>query len=307
MAETLIRQEPEDIINRVRPDHQSVEWFNGGDNRDVVVVDGREAFRFPKNEVGVEVINYEFEALKLLRGKLSVDIPEPIELAPDGAYNVLSFLPGKVLKKHEVAALPFEKRRDMGVAIAGVINELNSVINREALQAIPTNRSFVRSRDDYYAAIYQAALQQDGDYAKTYCQTYEHLQTLRPNGSASNIIVFGDFSSPNLILSDDDQLTGIVDWTELGFGDIHNELRPVFSVIGQQAFETMVASLDNGLGPVDQELVRLLAITHELGVLVNGKQKGLLTSERTKLAIDTVNSLSEGVDFTTRHGVISKG
>ncbi len=290
MAETLIKQEPEDIINRVRPDHQTVQWFNGGDNRDVVVVDGREAFRFPKNDVGVEVIHYEFEVLKLLHGKLSVAIPEPIELAADGSYNVLSFLPGKVLKKHEVAALPFEKRRDMGLAIAGVINELNSVISREALQAIPTNRSLVRSRDDYYAAIYKTALEQDSDYAKTYRQTYEHLQTLRPNGSTSNIIVFGDFSSPNLVLSDDDQLSGIVDWTELGYGDIHNELRPVFSVIGQQAFEEMVADLDNSLGPVDQEQVRLLAITHELGVLVSGKQKGVLTPERTKLATDSLQN-----------------
>ncbi len=294
MAETLIRQEPEDIISRVRPDHQAVEWFNGGDNRDVVVVDGREAFRFPKDEAGVEVGHYEFEVLKLLRGKLSVDIPEPIELAADGSYNVLSFLPGKVLKKHEVAELPFEKRRDLGLAIAGVMNELNRVVNREDLQNISTSRLLVRSRDDYYAAIYQTALQQDGDYAKTYCQTYECLQKLRPNGSASNIIVFGDFSSPNLVLSDDDQLTSIVDWTELGFGDIHNEVRPVFSVIGQQAFEEMVAALDSSLGAVD----------HELGVLVSGKQKGALTPERTKLAIDTVNSLNAGVDCNIPHRAI---
>jgi len=121
------------------------------------------------------------------------------------------------------------------------------------------------------------------------------LQQVRPNGSASNVIVFGDFNSPNLVLSDDNELKGIIDWTELGIGDIHNELRPVFSVIGQQAFEETVASINPELGPINQDLVRLLAVVHELTILVTGKQTGQLTPERTKLAIDSLDQwLDEG-------------
>jgi aminoglycoside phosphotransferase (APT) family kinase protein len=295
MNEALTRLQPEEIINRVRPDHQSIQKFEGGDNRDVFVVDGVEAFRFPKNESGVEVGRYEFEALKLVYGKLSTAVPRPIELAQDGSYNVQGFLEGNVLRKHSVAELPFEKRRNLGIAIAGVINELNANVTKDDLASIPTERTLVRNRDDYYAGIYETAQQQDTHYAAAYRENYELLQQARPNGSASNVIVFGDFSSPNLVLSDDNELKGVIDWTELGIGDIHNELRPVFSVIGQQAFESMVATINPELGPINQDLVRLLAVVHELTILVTGKQTGQLTPERTKLAVDSLDQwLHEG-------------
>jgi aminoglycoside phosphotransferase (APT) family kinase protein len=289
MSETLIRQEPEAIISRVRPDHQSIQWLQGGDNRDVIVVDGREAFRFPKDESGVEVGRYEFAVLELLQGKLSVAIPEPIELAADGSYNVLSFLPGKVLSKKAVTELPFEKRRALGSAIGNALTELNTTVSPDDLRSIPSSRSLKRIRDDYYAGVYETALHQEGQYEEMYRDNYERIQQIRPHGSADNIIVFGDFSSPNLVLSDDDLLTGMIDWTELGFGDIHNELRPVFSVIGQPAFDEMVAILEPTFGIINKDLVRLNAIGHELAVLVSGKQKGELTPERSQLALDSVN------------------
>jgi aminoglycoside phosphotransferase (APT) family kinase protein len=289
MIETTYTERPEEIINRVRPNHKSIEWFNGGDNRYVVVVDHKEAFRFPKDDSGVEVGRFEFKALQLVQGKLTVAVPRPIELAPDGSYNVLSFLKGKVLSKQAVTELPAEKRRDLGIAIGVVINELNANLTRDELSSISTKRSLVRNRDDYYAQIFETAVHQDGSYAAAYRDNYERLQKVRPGGSARNVIVFGDFSSPNLVLSEDDHLTGLIDWTELGFGDIHNELRPVFSVIGQQAFEEMVAAIDPKLGSINQDLVRMLAVIHELSVLVNGKQKGVLTPERIDLAKHSLN------------------
>ncbi|MBC7546322.1 aminoglycoside phosphotransferase family protein [Candidatus Saccharibacteria bacterium] len=295
MSEAILKQQPEEVINRIRPNHRSIQQFEGGDNRYVFVVDGVEAFRFPKNESGAEVGHYEFEALKLVYGKLSVEVPRPIELAPDGAYNVLGFLQGNVLRKHDVVELPFEKRRNLGIAVAGIINELNTNITKDDLAVISTRRSLIRNRDDYYAGIYETAKQQVTNYEAAYRKNYELLQQVRPGGSASNVIVFGDFSSPNLVLSDDNELKGVIDWTELGLGDIHNELRPVFSVIGQQAFEEMVASINPELGPINQDLVRLLAVVHELTILVTGKQTGQLTPERTKLAEGSLNQwLDEG-------------
>ena len=288
MTETMSHQTPEDIINAVRPDHESIEWYDGGDNRDVVVVDGTEAFRFPKDAAGVEIGSFEFEAVRLAYGKLHVAVPRPIELARDGSYNVLEFLQGTVLKKHEVAALPYDKRRDIGIALAGVLNDLNANITQQEVLAIPSERPIVRNRDDHYANVYETAGSQDGGYASVYRSQYKRMRSMRPDGSANSIIVFGDLSSPNLVLSEDHQVTGLIDWTELGLGDIHNELRPVFSVIGQEAFDEMVSALDPKLGPVNKDLVRTLAIIHELSVLVAGKQRGSLTPERTQLAIDSL-------------------
>lgn len=289
MSEALKSQNPEDVINAVRPNHVSIKWLDGGDNRHVIVVDGVEAFRFPKDESGVEVGRFEFAAVKLVQGKLHVAVPKQIELAPDGSYNVLEFLQGKVLTKQAVTELPYDTRRDMGIAIAGVINDLNTNLTTEEVTAIPSKRPYIRNRDDHYAGVYQTAQEQDNVYADAYRKQYQQLREMRPDGSASNIIVFGDFSSPNLVLSDDYKLIGLIDWTELGLGDIYNELRPVFSVIGPEAFDEMVEAIDPKLGPINKELVRTLAIVHELGVLVSGKQKGSLTQERTQLAVNSLN------------------
>jgi hypothetical protein len=189
MSESVNRQSPEAIINAVRPDHHEIKWYDGGDNRDVVVVDGVEAFRFPKDESGIEAGRFEFAAVSLAYGKLHVAVPKPIELAPDDSYNAMEFLQGKVLSKHEVAALPYDKRRNMGVALAGVLNDLNANITREEIAAIPSQRSIIRNRDDYYAQVYETAVHQENGYASIYRNQYERLQQLRPGGSASNIIV----------------------------------------------------------------------------------------------------------------------
>jgi aminoglycoside phosphotransferase (APT) family kinase protein len=288
MSETLTRREPQQIIDDVRPEHGTIEWLYGGDNRHVAVVDG-EAFRFPKDDGGIEVGRYEYEALELLQGKLSIGIPRPIELAPDGSYNVLSFLPGKVLSKQAVSELPFDKRHALGVAIGTVMNELNAKLSRDEIAKLSMTRPLARNSDDYYAATYETALIQDSRFAAVYRENYERLQLLRPQGSNSNIVVFGDFSPPNLVLSDDNRLVGVIDWTDLGFGDIHNELRPVFSAIGQPAFEGIIQTVEANLGPIDRNLVRLGAVVHELAVLVGGKQKGELTPPRTKLATDLLD------------------
>lgn len=288
MSEILVTRSLEQIISKIRPGHHEVTWVEGGDNREVAVVDNYEVFRFPKEEEGKEVSRYEYEVLELLQGRLSIEIPKPIELASDGSYNILSFLPGKVLSKQAVTELPFKKRQELGVAIGGVINELNQKVSRGELNKIRGSRPLTRNRDSYYAAIYEIALHQNDSYSTIYRDNYERLQKLRPKGSGNDVIVFGDLSSPNLVLSDNDKLIGLIDWTELGLGDVHNELRPVFSVIGQQAFESMMKGIESVLGPIDQDLVRLLAVVHESAVLVGGKQKGTLTPERIKLAIASV-------------------
>ena len=110
MQETLKNQTPENKINLLRPDHYSIKRLTGGDNREVFLVDDTEVFRFSKDGAGSEVNRYEFEALKLVQGKLSVGVPRPIELADDGSYNILSFLDGKVLSKQAVTE-PCKRRK----------------------------------------------------------------------------------------------------------------------------------------------------------------------------------------------------
>jgi len=43
------------------------------------------------------------------------------------------------------------------------------------------------------------------------------------------------------------------------------------------------------LSLVNKDLIRTLAIIHELSVLVSGKQKGSLTQKRTQLAVNSLN------------------
>jgi len=70
MQETLKNQTPENKINLLRPDHYSIKRLTGGDNREVFLVDDTEVFRFSKDGAGSEVNRYEFEALKLVQGKV---------------------------------------------------------------------------------------------------------------------------------------------------------------------------------------------------------------------------------------------
>lgn len=285
MHESLTELNLEQVINNIRPNCQTIKWLDGGDNRFVILVDDTEVFRFPKQKGDIEAGQYEYAALELLDGQLAVAVPKPIELAADGSYNVLSYLPGKVISKKDATELSYDDRSNLGNAIAMVVNGLNTTLRKEDLLNLRSADQLNSNRDDYYAAAYQTACQQDSQYAQLYCQTYERIQQLRPDGFNTDTIIFGDFNPANIVLSDDNKLTGVMDWTGLGFGDIHRELRPVFAMVGSPAFDEVMQTIDPTLGPVDKELVRLCATEHELAILVTGKQKGQLTPARTELAM----------------------
>lgn len=285
MHESLTNSDLEKTIRTLRPECQEITWIEGGDNRYVALVDGTEVFRFPKEESGKEAGIYEYNVLELVYGGLSVTTPQPLALAHDGAYNVQSFLPGNVLSKRQAADLPIGARRDLGVTLARVINELNTIIKPEDLLNLMHGERKSSNRDDYYAAAYQSAKQQDNIYANIYRQVSDRIVGILPSGFCNDAIIFGDFNPANLILSDDNKLTGIIDWTGISFGDIHRELRPVYAIVGPDAFDDVLSAVDPKLGPINVDLVRLCAAQHELAVLVMGKQKGVLTQNRTNLAL----------------------
>lgn len=64
----------------------------------------------------------------------------------------------------------------------------------------------------------------------------------------------------------------------------------------------MVGALDPALGPVNKDLVRTLAIIHELSVLVSGKQRGSLTPERTQLAVGSLEKWLDAGSLATLAG-----
>lgn len=285
MRESLTNTGLEKTIQTLRPECREITWIEGGDNRFVALVDGTEVFRFPKEESGKEAGTFEYKVLELVDGKLSVAAPHPIELAGDGSYNVQSFLPGNVMSKRQAADLPLGARQDIGVALAHVINELNEIITPEELLNLKHGYQGSSNRDDYYAAAYQSAGQQDNIYADTYRQVSDRIAGILPSGFKNDAIIFGDFNPANLVVNDANKLVGIIDWTGVGFGDIHRELRPIYAIVGPDAFDSVVGKLDSSLGPINVDLVRLCAVQHELAVLVMGKQKGVLTQSRTDLAL----------------------
>lgn len=43
----------------------------------------------------------------------------------------------------------------------------------------------------------RVVLKQDTEFAAAYKENYGHVRQIRPGGSTSNVIVFGDFGSPH--------------------------------------------------------------------------------------------------------------
>jgi aminoglycoside phosphotransferase (APT) family kinase protein len=263
------RSTKETTIIKLRPNANNIEWVGSGDVSDVAVVDGREAFRFPKTVTGRELLQFEFALLQKLQGKLSVTIPNPIEIAQDGSYSICSFIPGKSLNSDaELWKLPAAKQQAIGKMIGTTIKELSVALNNDELSELLGKKAPAAGWDSWYAKAYKQAAETNNPYSRIYRDYYKRLIDLHPQGfDSGNCIVSDDFHAGNIILDENHNVAGLIDFTEVGFGNINRELRTVYRM-GTQVFNSALEEIGDYLGKIDTEVVKKGAAIHEIAALI---------------------------------------
>ncbi|HSX31260.1 MAG TPA: aminoglycoside phosphotransferase family protein [Candidatus Saccharimonadales bacterium] len=268
-------------IHAIRPDAQSLVGLGGGDFNEVVLVDDQEVFRFPKDEEGRGALRYDAALLDRLDGKVSLQIPRPIELAEDASYGVFSFVPGRVLPAEAIQAFSAEEMRALGQALATFMLQISAILTVSEMLELRSRYDPNYENDaQYYERILREATTANSPLLTTYKQYYDALLARFGGRLPQNeIVTHGDLHYGNFVFSDTNELTGVIDFSDCGPSSIYGDLRQIYR-LGEPLVQSVVDGLDGALGPINMDVVRTFAVVHELSVLLRSKEP----NERADLA-----------------------
>lgn len=272
-----------DVIHAVRPDAHDLHELGSGDFNEVILVDGKEVFRFPKNEEGKNALRYEAEIVRRVAGKTHLDIPAPLELAADASYGVFTYVPGNVLDNKTIDTFSSDEKVQVGQTIASFIRDLNAALPfAETAQLRAEYQPNFETESKYHAHMLRLGKEENNPYLPKYEQYYRELcEQFGGSLPEENMVAHGDLHSGNLVFTDDHKLSGIIDFSDCGPSTVYGELRQMYR-LGDEILTTIIEGLDNTFGVINLDLVRLWAITHEFSIMM---RPGALTGENSRAVI----------------------
>ncbi len=271
------------IISQLRPAAKNLQTIATGEMNDMIIVDHKEVFRFPRTDQSRQRLVYESRVLAKLENKLSMPIPRLIELDNKKEYSILSYIKGEVLQEADIQDFPEAERYDLASTLAVFMRELNAHLSVMELDTwtdklMPVSDSW----DQYYASV--ASSEHKNIYKERYRRQYKKIVNMQASSPrVPTIAIHGDLHAGNMLFRDG-KLSGVIDFGDCETGTIYNELRPLFNSFGIEFIQRTVSELDGALGDVNVELVREMAIMHELSVLARSDSKTLKESSRVATA-----------------------
>ncbi len=282
MSETIHAQH-EELIHNLRPDAKIIEPLGAGDINDVLLVDGTETFRFPKTDRDRSSLRYEVAVLRQLEDKLSLQIPSAIRLAEDASFGIFSYVPGRVLTSEQIMAFPEGSKQHLARKLANFMCEVAGSLSVE--QIAPLRKKYIPWMTDDVAHYAKLALQPATTPHIELFKKYYEIFLKRISALNPQYFVFhNDIHFGNLIFDDDNELRGVIDFSDCGPETVYGDLRQLYR-LGEDLVEEVIYNLDGRLGEIDLETVRLNAIVHEISVLMRPESQTPNPNHRAKLAL----------------------
>ena len=276
-----------EIVSTNRPD-KPLRVLDPGEMNDMIVVDEKEVFRFPRTPESCQRLEYESRVLESLDNKLTVPIPKLIQLDHKKQYSILSFIEGEVLHNRDIEQFTSHEVNTLAVQLAMFMRELNAhmsvgQLDEWARELMPKSDTW----DEYYAGV--AARIDGNEYLEQYKRQYKKVQEMQVAAAKVPIIaIHGDLHAGNMLFKGS-TLSGIIDFADCETGTIYNELRPLYS-LGKPIAKAIINQLDGTLGDVDLELVHETAVLHELSVLARSDGEQLRSGSRVSIARKLLSS-----------------
>lgn len=279
-----IRVADKAAVVALRSQAHDVRMLAPGLVNDIFLVDGVEVVRIPKLESDRQSLLFEAAVLHDLEGKVTLAIPKPIEVAPDGGYGVFSYVAGKVLGDDAVSRLDRASKVKIGSDLALFMREINSVVSIDRVRALRYELGLATTDEKrYYDEALEHVSRSSQKLSLLYRHYYQLMRSLRSDEPDRQIIIHGDLHAGNLVFDKVNRLTGVIDFGDFEVGTVYDEFYQIYSLDGEVA-KTVIEGLEGAFGPINLELVRTRAILHELSVLVRPKRDEAYDKMRADVA-----------------------
>jgi aminoglycoside phosphotransferase (APT) family kinase protein len=268
------------MIEEQFPDLSPVVLEPVGEGWDNVVyrVNRNYVFRFPRRQLGADLVAVEMQMLPNLCHRLSLPIPEPLFFGkPTEEYRWpflgYHFLEGKSAGSRR---LSIAQRMKLAVPLGQFLKSLHAISEEEALMlgAQPDNLGkldvpFRRQQtEENLAKIKELGLFDDCD---TLLAILNDLKDVRDVGPKS--LVHGDLYARHLLVDEQGALSGVIDWGDVHIGNPAVDLKILFDFLPKEARQQFIEAY----GPINKNTLQLAlfrALCHTAICLLYGHDVG---------------------------------
>lgn len=221
----------------------SLEFIGEGWDNTVYRVNHDYAFRFPRRQMGANLVEVEQKVLPALYHRLPLPIPKPLFFGKPATDYPWQFLGYNFLQGHSTcsAQLTMQQREKYAIPIAHFLKKLHAIDEQEA-HKLGAKPGQLGKLDVPFRS--EQAQQNIGkikalklfDHCDALFEILENLKDLRDTGKKT--LVHGDFYARHLLLDESYQLSGVIDWGDVYIGNPAVDLQIVFSFLPQTAHQT---------------------------------------------------------------------
>lgn len=247
----------------------AVEPFAEGWDNTVFVVDATWAFRFPRRQVAVPGVVREIALLPLLAPLLPLPVPVP-ELvgAPADGYPWPFFgarlLPGAELAD---AGLPDVDRMPAAEALGGFLRALHdpalatrfgSGLPLDPMHRASPARRAPMARERLARLVERGTWADDGSVE----ELLSRGERLTQGTTAGPVLVHGDLHARHVLVGEDSQAVGVIDWGDIAVADPCVDLALAFNAFAAGgARDALLRSYGHEVGADQQLRARVLAVS----------------------------------------------
>lgn len=261
-----------------------IELLGEGWDNTVYRVDEEWVFRFPRRQLGADLIAVELAVLPRIAGRLPVPIPDPIwpgRPTPEFPWPFAGYrtLPGESASHLDLGdAARTTLARPLGRFLAALhaipLEGLRAAgLPGDTLGRLDLDRRVPQVRERLEAAVGLGLISSPEPFLPL-------LEGLPP-GPRPACLVHGDFYARHLLLCSD-RLCGVIDWGDVHEGDPAVDLMVAHAFLPEEARPAFLAAY----GPVAEDtrrLARFRALHHTLAVILYAHDLGDAALQREAL------------------------
>lgn len=218
-------------------------WLGEGWDNVVYRVNDRYVFRFPRRQMGADLIVAEEQLLPHLASRLPIHIPTPLFFGKPTDEFCWPFLGYQFLAGRSACAmhLTMDERAALAEPLAAFLKALHSIIADEAyaLGAQDDNLGKLNVEQWYPRALANLEAIKNKKlftHVNNLIDLLESLKNIKDDGP--HVLIHGDLYARHLLINDHCQLSGIIDWGDVRVGNPAIDLKIVFDFLPPAAHST---------------------------------------------------------------------
>lgn len=218
-------------IHRLYPDFRiapsDVEFNDGGQNSDVLIVNGEWVFRFPRYLHVLEWLKTETAILLGVQGYVPLDVPAPMfinleEQAVGEAFIGYQMIPGEPLWRRTLRAIRDEETLEaLAAQLAGFLNALHAVPHRQVIGCeLPVSDTREECMDIYARIQDKLFVYMRPDAREWVIDHFEAFLNDIRSFAYEPVLRHGDFGPGNILFDGQTKrVRGIIDFGGSALGD----------------------------------------------------------------------------------------